>query len=786
MIEKTELDDSWHTADLNKSYVDEILADKVCQGIKDSSGGDQSRNSQGKLQLSSSDPGPYFLTEKLLLRRPLSIESPPISETSRTSDEGTSMVPMRSTTCIRAREETLPRDIPVEQIVRRMSEASLSEKENKYAKISIWDFAGHPLYQAMHHVFLNRRSFYLVVFNLVELCNPETTQQALTHIHLWLNSIRVHTPETTPVFLVGTRRSKVGEEDISRAEETLHSDLIEKFGQQLVRSKETSFLFAVENAFGGDDDGAVELKNAIEEEASRLMLTDEELPLLWLHFEEEILRRREKPDCPSCVTRTYLKEMMEGSYRYRVVEEEEFQSMLQFYHDSGVIILPEELIGPKTQSSELQDLVVINPQFLVDVMTCLHDIPTHLDVEREHRRQWNTLQEQGRADMNLLEHLWKGFDSPATELVGILEASGMLCPISNLADVEDPEDGDDQDESEGSDPVSKYIVPFHLKEKSLKGKWQKLCRRTWKGICNSDKELMFDFHSFRPPALFQYFIVRTGAKSKSSSGMRPVIAKSMAIFSFGDSYFILAEECQKYSQIRISARYKNGKKLHELFSILMAIMTDICQRQFRFLKFSFGPVCPNPRCPGSSSDGKVLPLDPSSDESDEDNDGNSTCDEDWAGLPLECRHHVICIDPAVPTRPLWCNSTPVHEFEEIKQWLVKPQNAVSKVPEDSPCFHRPVEVCCLALVAKAVANKWKWLGRSLAVPETTINNIQTENEAQEERSYQVLDSWGRSKGSKATAHSLMKAVQEVGDVDAMERFDRHLGECHVEEAINSE
>jgi len=211
-------------------------------------------------------------------------------------------------------------------------------------------------------------------------------------------------------------------------------------------------------------------------------------------------------------------------------------------------------MGPKTQSSELEDLVVINPQFLVDVMTCLHDIPEHLDVDREHRGQWKKLQEEGRADMNLLEHLWRGFDSPATELVGILEASGMLCPISNSVGVEGPEDGREQGESEGSDPVSQYIVPFHLEKKSLKGKWQRLCRK-WNGICNSDKMLMFDFHSFRPPALFHYFIVRTGAKSQSSSGMRPVVAKDMAIFSFGDSYFILAEECQKYSQIRISARY---------------------------------------------------------------------------------------------------------------------------------------------------------------------------------------------------------------------------------------
>ena len=200
-------------------------------------------------------------------------------------------------------------------------------------------------------------------------------------------------------------------------------------------------------------------------------------------------------------------------------------------------------------------MVVINPQYLVDVMTCLHDIPERLDVDREHSKQWKTLQEQGITDIGLLKHLWKDFKSPATELVGILEASGLLCPISSLAEVEDQEEGGVQDGSEsiGSE-ISKYIVPFHLREKCLKGKWQKLCRKTWAGICNSDKVLMFDCHSFLPPALFHYFIVRTGAKSQSSNGMRPVIAKDMAIFSFGDSYFILAEKCQKYNQIRICSR----------------------------------------------------------------------------------------------------------------------------------------------------------------------------------------------------------------------------------------
>ena len=188
-------------------------------------------------------------------------------------------------------------------------------------------------------------------------------------------------------------------------------------------------------------------------------------------------------------------------------------------------------------------------------MTCLHDIPEHLDVDREHRRPWTTLQEHGVADMNLLKYLWKDFDTPATELVGVLEASGMLCPVSTSAEDEDPEDSiaPDEGEENGSE-VSKYIVPFHLKEKCLKGKWERLCRKRGSGICTSDKVLMFDFRSFLPPALFHYFIVRTGARSKSSNGMRPVIAKEMAIFSFGDSYFILTEMCHKHNQIRIRAR----------------------------------------------------------------------------------------------------------------------------------------------------------------------------------------------------------------------------------------
>ena len=219
------------------------------------------------------------------------------------------------------------------------SETSLGENEKKYAKISIWDFAGHSLYEAMHHVFLNRRSFYLAVLNLARLCNLDSANQVLEEINYWLNSIRVHAPHTTPVFLVGTHSGEVSEQDKATAEKTLHEKLTEKFGQQLVKGKENSFLFPVENTLGGEDPGAGALKKAIENEATRLSKMDEEFPLSWLDFEEEILKCREDQDFPPCVRKSDLKQMLEQSTS-RNIDDREFGSMLQFYHDSGVIILP--------------------------------------------------------------------------------------------------------------------------------------------------------------------------------------------------------------------------------------------------------------------------------------------------------------------------------------------------------------------------------------------------------------------------------------------------------------
>ena len=338
MVETTELDESWHIADVKKSHLDEILAEFVCRGVKTSRG----PNHRDGCSIDQSTGRPYVRQSPVRLR---SIEGSPTTENVDNSDSEDGCAFFSGNTEItRLGRQTPQRDMPVDQIVRRLSGASLEDKDKKYGKITIWDFAGHPLYRTMHHVFLNRRSFYLVVFNLEQFCDPQRTEEDLEHIRFWLNSVRVHTPQTTPVFLVGTHRDSVCQEDIGQAEKRTCDEFAEVFGQQLVQSKGNCFLFTVENSLGSEDDGAVCLMKAIEREACNLMRSEEQLPIRWLHFEEQIVKYRKQPDHQAWVTKDFLWKMM-ADY-FGEVDEREFYSMLQFYHDSGVIILPGNVTFP--------------------------------------------------------------------------------------------------------------------------------------------------------------------------------------------------------------------------------------------------------------------------------------------------------------------------------------------------------------------------------------------------------------------------------------------------------
>ena len=213
--------------------------------------------------------------------------------------------------------------------------------------------------------------------------------------------------------------------------------------------------------------------------------------------------------------------------------------------------------------------------------------------------------------MELLKVAWEGFPTPAEHLVGILQAAGLLCPVHSPAASSDetvahetPEAQltstpikSDNPDGPSSTSVGGFVVPFHLRERNLEKRWQRSCKK-WKGICASDKVLIFDFQDFLPPALFNYLLVRTTEESEKTNGMQPIMARDMGIFSFGCKFFLFLTRLAKHNQIQVNIRwapdvlfFKNPECIHILLSIISVIVfiAQICSNSRDSIEMSKYP-----------------------------------------------------------------------------------------------------------------------------------------------------------------------------------------------------
>jgi hypothetical protein len=112
------------------------------------------------------------------------------------------------------------------------------------------------------------------------------------------------------------------------------------FGQRLIRGFNREILFAVENSLSEEDEGITNLRNVIKTDASTSFpFVNEELPLQWLHCEEEIIKYRQDPESKMCMTLVDLKIMLEDKCMVKFTDDN-FQSMILFFHDTGLVLLP--------------------------------------------------------------------------------------------------------------------------------------------------------------------------------------------------------------------------------------------------------------------------------------------------------------------------------------------------------------------------------------------------------------------------------------------------------------
>ena len=119
--------------------------------------------------------------------------------------------------------------------------------------------------------------------------------------------------------------------------------------------------------------------------------------------------------------------------------------MLNLLHDQRVLIHFDD-------TPELNKIVILDPQWLIDVFKEVITIPPFKKSKREHRELWKKLEEKGILEKRLLKDLWNPlFDTQGNFdvniLINMMEKFGLLCPWPS---------------SDENGSPSEYLVPSML------------------------------------------------------------------------------------------------------------------------------------------------------------------------------------------------------------------------------------------------------------------------------------------------------------------------------------
>ncbi|XP_059176566.1 uncharacterized protein LOC131956160 [Physella acuta] len=245
---------------------------------------------------------------------------------------------------------------------------------------SVWDFAGQTVYYNTHQFFLSDRAVYLLLWNI-----------RLGHEHaglqFWLSSVSVHAPKA-PIFVVGTHLDKMSKVELPIIE-------LQKKYPQIIGFHFVSSLTG---------QGIEELKKQLIQETLKQQYIGEKIPGVWLSFEESIKSIHDRNVIE-------YKELETKANRSGIFDSTEVAQAVQFLHELGSL--------QHFSNANLKSHVVINPQWIVDVMACV------VSVKDSHIKD-------GRLLHSELSKVWEKYDpSLYTWLLKLTEEFDLTFPLKD-------------------------------------------------------------------------------------------------------------------------------------------------------------------------------------------------------------------------------------------------------------------------------------------------------------------------------------------------------------------
>ena len=404
-----------------------------------------------------------------------------------------------------------------------------SDEDDIYSVI--WDFGGQSVYYDTHPIFLTKKAIYILTCNLSH--DPSLKANALTRksvfgkkedtfcsktnlerLDFWMSSVySLVSPNTNrqetlspemlpPVFLVCTHADKPYRTDVNPGDlaSEIYGSLKDKVYGKLLKG-----LFVVDNTKSGRGDecqGVIKLREKVLSFAKKLPQVNEAIPLKWLKYEKvlHLLSKEGYNWVPIEKARQIAKE------ECGIDDDEQFRTLLNFLHDQRVLI-------HFTESPELENMVILSPQWLIDVFKEVITVKSWQDVDENFEQLWCNLEKNGILDEKLLDHAWRDLldkqEPPyKSSLISIMERFHLLCPW--------PSDG----------TTKQYLVPSMLMSPPTEDVLEHL-------NCVRIPSLFVVFNSGRvPPGLFSRFVLRFHrfCQEEWKSEINPELFNNFAMF----------------------------------------------------------------------------------------------------------------------------------------------------------------------------------------------------------------------------------------------------------------
>mmetsp|Transcript_5464 Transcript_5464/g.7228 ORF Transcript_5464/g.7228 Transcript_5464/m.7228 type:complete len:623 (+) Transcript_5464:1359-3227(+) len=292
-----------------------------------------------------------------------------------------------------------PKKRPQEDIIREYDEELIleaHERKNDLA-LSLWDFGDQEVFYTMHHIFLTKTGIYVLVFDMRELLELVTREEAKKYLRFWLRSINMHAPQA-PLLLVGTFCAEIQSEirgvDRIRGVDKILRELSKQFTSQIVANDNLVF-FPIDNR---EKLNIQELRKAIEFTARNDRAMKQEVSIRWMAFLDELLSHKK--------SKSYL--TMNGDVSHIAskfgLSRQEQEMALGLFHERGLII-------HLTATETLRNIVIIKPQWIIDALgKVIRDSSIHVDISEYERDglldDAQLLFEEGIASRDLLGYLW--------------------------------------------------------------------------------------------------------------------------------------------------------------------------------------------------------------------------------------------------------------------------------------------------------------------------------------------------------------------------------------------